>query len=235
MLQSMKRIAVASGLSLVPLLVVAAEPVKYIGVYVLPYYESAQSKDGRPRIAVAKKYDEQLSLNKQEEIVAVRDMIQGDPQLITPMTLMVLAIRLYDVGLRDDSVFWFYVAKDRYVTLSEVLEIRSPALSQVEQATRDFAVLAGPTINGYAFCNIKKQKELRMKALEWVEQNPYQVIFIPQLPAKPGDRHTNLERALEKLRASVKEDGAYLDQTDNLAKLVNARRENGADEKYCWQ
>ena len=30
------------------------------------------------------------------------------------MTMMVLAIRLYDVGLRDDAVFWFYAAKDRY-------------------------------------------------------------------------------------------------------------------------
>ena len=35
---------------------------------------------------------------------------------LTPMTIMVLAIRLYDVGLRDDAVFWFYAAKNRFAT-----------------------------------------------------------------------------------------------------------------------
>lgn len=235
MLQSVKRIAVTSALLSMPLVTIAVEPVKHIGVYVSPYYEAAPSKDARPRIAVAGKYDEQLSSNKPEDIVAVRDMIQKEPQLITPMTLMVLAIRLYDVGLRDDSVFWFYAAKDRYTILAGVLEVRSPELSQVEQATRDFAVLAGPIINGYAFCDVKKQRELRMKAVEWVEKNPYQAVFIPQLPAKPGDRQRNLERALAKVRVSAKEERAYLDQAENLDKLSKARNENGAVEKYCWQ
>ena len=36
---------------------------------------------------------------------------------------MVLAIRFYDVGLRDDAVFWFYAAKDRYLTLDEVVDV----------------------------------------------------------------------------------------------------------------
>ena len=37
------------------------------------------------------------------------------------MTLMVLAIRLYDVGgCRDDAVFWFYAAENRYLTLEDV-------------------------------------------------------------------------------------------------------------------
>jgi hypothetical protein len=35
------------------------------------------------------------------------------------MTMMVLAIRLYDAGLRDDAVFWFYVAKDRLAWIEE--------------------------------------------------------------------------------------------------------------------
>ena len=45
------------------------------------------------------------------------------------MTMMVLSIRLYDVGLRDDAVFWFYVAKDRYIVLSEVLNVKAPQLA----------------------------------------------------------------------------------------------------------
>jgi len=235
MLQLVKIIAIALSLIMSPLPAAAVEPVKHIDVYVLPYYEAATAKDGPPNVAVGKRYDELLSSNKRESIVAARDTIQADPRLVTPMTLMVLAIRLYDVGLRDESVFWFYVAKDRYITLSEVLEISSSSLSQVEQAVRDFAILAGPTINGYAFCNIKKQKELRMKAFEWVEKNPYQAIFMSQLPAKAGDRNTNLKLALGRLQGKVKEEGEYLDQADNLTKLLKARKENGADEKYCWK
>ena len=38
-------------------------------------------------------------------------MIVAKPQVVTPMTMMVLAIRLYDVGLRDDAVFWFYASR----------------------------------------------------------------------------------------------------------------------------
>ena len=48
------------------------------------------------------------------------------------MTMMVLAIRLYDVGLRDDAVFWFYVARARYITLEDVLDVsaREPCVGQ---------------------------------------------------------------------------------------------------------
>jgi hypothetical protein len=113
----------------------AAEPVRHIGIYVQPYYESAADRNGRPRVAVGKAFDEKLASNRREDVASVRDAIRAQPQMVTPMTLMVLAIRLYDVGLRDDAVFWFYAAKDRYVTVAEVLEVRSPSLAQVEEAS----------------------------------------------------------------------------------------------------
>ena len=47
-----------------------------------------------------------LASNKRSDILAARDRILADPKVVTPMTMMVLAIRLYDVGLRDDAVFW---------------------------------------------------------------------------------------------------------------------------------
>lgn len=37
----------------------------------------------------------------------MRDLILVKPKTVTPMGKMVLAIRLYDVGLRDDAVFCF--------------------------------------------------------------------------------------------------------------------------------
>lgn len=211
-----------------------AEPVRHIDIYVQPYYASAQSSEDAPRVAVGKKYDALLASTQRVDVVAARGMIEREPQFVTPMTLMVLAIRLYDVGLRDDSVFWFYVAKDRYATLAEVLDLRAPALAQVEQATRDFAVLAGPIINGYAFCDIARQKALRAQALEWVATHPYQAIFIPELPARSSERQASLQRAIEMLRGQAKEEATYLDRSDNVAKLTASRKQHGADEKYCW-
>ena len=88
----------------------AAERVTRVDIYVEPYYAAAESPDGRPTVAIGKTFDELLSSTKREDIVAARDKIASDPKVITPMTMMVLAIRLYDLGLRDDSVFWFYAA-----------------------------------------------------------------------------------------------------------------------------
>jgi len=206
-----KRLTILIGVLVLPFSAMAAGPVEYIDVYVLPYYEAAQSPHGRPHVAVARHFDHLLSSNKREDIAAVRDMIQAQPERITPMTLMVLAVRLYDVGLRDDSVFWFYVAKDRFITMAEVLDMRSPDLAPAGQATRDFAVLAGQTINGYAFCDIDKQQALRMKALEWVEKHPYQALFVPQLPARPGPRHQFAARSAPGAGAS--EPGACVPRT----------------------
>ena len=213
----------------------AAGPVRHIGVYVTPYYEAPAQPGGRPKVAVGKSFDERLASSKREDIAAVRDAIRAQPELVTPMTMMVLAIRLYDVGLRDDSVFWFYAAKDRFVTLAEVLDVGSPGLAQVEQAMRDFATLAGPAINGYAFCDVARQRRARAQALEWVEGNPYKALFIPQLPARPGNREFNLKAALQKLKDGARQEAAHLDDAANVARFKAARKSNAADEKFCWK
>jgi len=141
----------------------------------------------------------------------------AEPKLVTPMTMMVLAIRLYDVGLRDDAVFWFYVAEDRYITLSQVIDIEDSGLSQVGDAVQSFATLAGPIINGYAFCDLARQKDLRAKALAWVEQDPYQAIFMDRLTAKPGSRADNLKAAIRAVRQSVDNEQAYFADTKRAA------------------
>jgi hypothetical protein len=209
-------------------------PVKRIDVYVLPYYEAAQTPDGKPIVSVGKSFDLQLASSKQADIVAVRDAIQAQPQRITPMTLMVLAIRLYDVGLRDEAAFWFYVAKNRYVTMADVLNVKSPDLAQVEDAVRNFAILAGPLFNGYAFCDGVKQREISLKSLEWVERNPYEVIFMEQLPALPGDRILNLKKSVSRLKGNADKEQLYLSDPKNLEELSKSRKANHINEKFCW-
>jgi hypothetical protein len=212
----------------------AAEPVRHIGIDVQPYYEAARERGGTPRVAVGRSFDA-LASNRREDILAVRDAIVRDPKRVTPMTLMVLAIRLYDVGLRDDSVFWFYAAKDRYLTLSEVVDVGAGGLAQVEDAVRSFSTLAGPIINGYAFCDVANQQAIRAKALDWVEKNPYEAIFMERLPAKNSNRPQALVEAHALMRDNAAKERAYLQDPANAAKLRADRVRNGANDKYCWQ
>ncbi len=212
-----------------------SEHVTEIDIDVRPYYEAARAPGEHPTVAVGAKFNDLLSSNKQEDIVAVRDLISAEPQLITPMTLMVLSIRLYDVGLRDEAVFWYYVAKDRYITLSDVVEVRSPALAQVEDAVSSFFAFVGPVINSYAFCDISKQQGAQDKAIDWVEKNPYQAVFLDQLTAKPGDRRDNLKASVAVIRGNNKKAREYISNPKNLQQFNKDRSDNNVPAQYCWK
>ncbi|MCB5184700.1 hypothetical protein LG201_05740 [Methylobacillus gramineus] len=209
-------------------------PIKRIDVYVLPYYQSAQSLDGHPTVDVAKALNAQLASNNKEDILAVRDAILSQPQRITPMTLMVLAIRLYDVELRDDAVFWFHAAKNRYITMSDVLNVKSPGLNQVYEAVKGFATLAGPFINSYAFCDLAKQHDASTRAITWTEKNPYEVMFMEQLPALPGDRSENLKKSIASLKESALKEQQYLSDPKTQEEFKRKRNEQHVPEQFCW-
>jgi hypothetical protein len=187
---------ILAALLLFSLSAFAAEPIRSVGIYVEPFYRSAQMPDGRPQVTVGKQYNDLLASNKREDILAARDLIVAKPQLVTPMVLMVLAISLYDVGLRDEAVFWFYAAKDRHIVMADVLDVKTQQLAQADDAVRSFATLAGPVINGYAFCDLAEQKASHAKAVAWVEDDPYELMFMTLAPALPGDRAENHKRAL---------------------------------------
>ena len=232
---SFKCLTVLIGLFVLPYPAVAVEPVRYIGIYVEPYYRAAETPDGKPQVAVGEPFDGLLASNRSEDVLEARDLILVHPQLITPMTMMVLAIRLYDLGFRDDAVFRFYVAKDRYVVMSEVLDVKSGPLAQAGDAVLSFSALAGPVINGYAFCDLAKQAELHSKAVDWVENNPYQVMFTERLPALPGNRSENLNRALANARERAAKERAYFADSKEREAYDAIRKANQADVKFCWK
>jgi hypothetical protein len=232
--RTLRSIAGAAALSVSATMAQSAEPMRHIGIHVQPYYEAARAPGGTPRVAVGASF-EALASNQREDIRAVRDRIVADSKLVTPMTLMVLAIRLYDVGLRDDAAFWFYAAKDRYLTLDGVVDVGAGGLAQVEDAVRSFATLAGPFINGYAFCDIANQQAIRAKALDWVEANPYEAIFMERLPAKSKDRKAALRDAVASIRASAAQESAYLGEPKNAAEMRATRAKNQMNEKFCWK
>ena len=235
MQNSIKRIAVIAALLLPPLGAFATEAVKHIGIYVTPFYEAARTPGGTPVVGVGKQFNDLFASSKREDILAARDLIVARPATVTPMAMMVLAIRLYDVGLRDDAVFWFYAAKDRYIVMSEVLDTKTQLLAQADDAMKSFATLAGPVINGYAFCDLAKQTEAHAKAVAWVEANPYQVMFMDRAPALPGDRAANHQRALANAKERAAKEKAYFAEAKNVAEFMASRKRTEADAKFCWK
>jgi hypothetical protein len=210
------------------------EPVRHIGVYVTPYYQAARTPQEPPTVSVAREFDARLASTAREDIVAVRDAIHARPQSVTPITLLVLAIRLYDVGLRDESVLWFYVAKNRFFTMADVLDMRSPGLRPTALAVTTFAELAGPAINSYAFCDFAKQEAAARQAVEWVAQNPYDALLIKRNPALPGDRAENLRRSIAGLREAAEKERQYLADPATREAMANQRAANGVPEQFCW-
>jgi len=116
-----------------------------------------------------------------------------------------------------------------------VVDVGAGGLAQVEDAVRSFATLAGPFINRYAFCDIANQQAIRAKALDWVEQNPYEPIFMERLPAKQKDRKAALRDAVASIRASAAKESAYLRDPKNAAEMRTTRAKNQMNEKFCWK
>lgn len=231
----LSRFAVAGAALMVAAQVATAEPARRIDTYVEPFYRAGPTASDQPQVNVGRKFDALLASNRREDVLAARDLIVADPKLVTPMTMMVLAIRLYDVGLRDESVFWFYAAKDRFFTLVDVAVPNAPALATAGDSMRSFAALAGPLINGYAFCDLARQQEARARSLAWVKANPYQAIFLPQIPARSSDRDAALAQAIRQEEAGAEKERLYLQDPKNRQDFLDARKRNGADERYCWK
>lgn len=213
---------------------IAAEPVKRILIFVEPFY-SARAPDEAPKVGTGTPHADLLASQKREDILAARDMMVAKPEAVTPMTMMVLAIRLYDVGLRDDAVFWFYASKDRFKTLAAVAVPNAPELETAATAMRDFNVLAGAIINGYAFCNLTMQQATRTRATAWVEANPYEAVFNERLPARATNRAAALAEAIKTAKANAAKERAYFDDATNASQFAVARNKNEADAEYCWR
>jgi hypothetical protein len=211
------------------------EPVRRIPVSVQPYYGVAPTPEHRPKVEVGRRFDHALASTQRSEIVAARDTIEADPGSITPMTMMVLAIRLYDVGLRDDAVFWFYVARARYITLEDVVDVSVRGLASASEAMKNFAKLTGPYFNSYAFCDPGKQQATIVKALDWVEKHPYDVLFMERLTAKSGDRAANLQQSIKRQRASADDERAKFNDPKFVKQFAAARKKNKTEAMFCWK
>jgi hypothetical protein len=119
-------------------------------IYVTPYYNS----DGL-QIHVGK-YSAVIAGMTAANAAETQKALQADWAELSPEAMYVLAIRLYDLGWKDDAVYWFYSAQYRARLFQGILDpakvggLGSAAFER-KQAYIAFHQLSGEYINGYAF------------------------------------------------------------------------------------
>jgi hypothetical protein len=160
----------------------AAQPEinpSHIDVYVTPYYNSKG-----PEISVGR-FSSGLASAKEDEFLTTIAEMKKDWDRLTFPEVYVGAIRLYDLGYRRESVYWFYSAQYRGRQFGVLLDqakmgsIGSPGF-ELLHAQNAFYQLVGPYINGYAFGDI----DGLVKIVERVQREGRQ---IPDLQATyPG-------------------------------------------------
>lgn len=122
----------------------------HIGVYVTPYYNSQG-----PIIKVGR-FSAGLASKDEKTVVSTIFKMKASWQNLTFPELYVAAIRLYDLGYRKESVYWFYTAQFRGRQFGMLRDessaggIGDPGF-EVFHAQDAFYELVGPYINGYAF------------------------------------------------------------------------------------
>ena len=212
----------------------AVPPVVQLGVDVPPYYVAGARFGQPPKVAVDPEYDKLLSSARREDIQRAVLAIAAKPDLVKPETLIVLSMRLYDVGLRDDAVFWYYAGRDRFLTMEQVLDMRSLQLVRSTEVVETFIRAAGPAMDGYAYCSVAHQAESEDRAIAWVAAHPYKILGYTELPAASEDRNAALAAAVSHLRDASRKKKALLADPKTFAELEAARERNHAHERYCW-
>ena len=119
-------------------------------VYVLPYYNSQGLQ-----ISVGK-FSRELKSADSETILRVAEQMTKDWQTLTLEQMHVTAIRLFDLGHRDEAVYWFQSARLRFrLILAALKKDEKGNINEFAEAhlrgLGAFDLLSGQFINRYAF------------------------------------------------------------------------------------
>jgi len=197
-----------------------------IPIYITPFYNS----EG-PQVDVGA-HSEELAKATVESIGKVISKLKEELATLPIETMFVASIRLYDLGRKDDAVYWFHSAMYRTRLLRAVLapdsigSIGSPAFELI-QASSAFHQLAGEYINGYAFGELKKLEETIRLIRSENEQPPRLKTIYPAFDFIAEDlwltKNSEVSQTLDKLLDYV---------TNHADEIKAARMLNGIEGKY---
>jgi len=218
-------IAIACALTGPAFAEVKGDPAR-IDVYITPFYNSKG-----PTIE-AGPFSKGLAATSEPEFVAtINKMKQSWNELRFP-EVYVAAIRLYDLGFRNESVYWFYSAQYRGRLFASLVDrdkmgsMGAPGFELVQAATA-FQQLVGPYLNGYAFGDIDRlipvvaRVQNENKTVPDLEKLYPNVTFKPRAEWDAGNQ--DLNEGLTKYLGMLK---------DQKAALKKTRSENGTEAKF---
>jgi hypothetical protein len=198
----------------------------HIDVYVTPYYNSKG-----PTIEVSPFSGGLAAKNEPEFVATIAKMKKSWDTLNFPETY-VAAIRLYDLGFRKESIYWFYSAQYRgrlFATLvnrDKMGSMGNPGF-ELFQAQNAFQQLVGPYVNGYAFGDIDQLVAIIEKVQKEGQRVPDLTKIYPRVTFKPKSEwdagNKGLNEGLTKLLITLKNEKASIKQQ---------RKERGMEAKF---
>ena len=186
-----------------------------IEVYVTPYYNSKG-----PVIEVGR-FSGGLAAKSESDFAATISKMKQSWDTLNFAEVYVAAIRLYDLGFRKESIYWFYSAQYRgrlFATLVDREKMGSMGAPGFElvQAQNAFQQLVGPYINGYAFCDIDQLIPIIEKVQREGKVVPDLTKIYPRVTFKPksewdagnkglNEGMTELLKTLKEQKTSIKQ------------------------------
>jgi len=198
----------------------------HIEVYVTPYYNSKG-----PAIEVGP-FSSGLAAKNEPEFVATISKMKKSWDTLNFAETYVAGIRLYDLGFRKESIYWFYSAQYRgrlFATLidrEKMGSMGSPGFELVH-AQNAFQQLVGPYINGYAFGDIDQLIPIIERVQKEGKTVPDLTKIYPRVNFKPKSEwdagNKGLNEGMTELLTTLK---------DQKASIKKQRIERGMEAKF---
>jgi hypothetical protein len=187
----------------------------HIDVYITPYYNSKG-----PTIEVGP-FSSGLAAKNEPEFVATIKKTKKTWDTLTFPEMYVAAIRLYDLGFRKESIYWFYSAQYRGRLFASLIDrdkmgsMGDPGF-ELFQAQNAFQQLVGPYINGYAFGDIDQLVPIIERVQKEGQTVPDLTKIYPRVTFKPKSEWEEGNKALNegmtKLLVTLKNEKASIKQ-----------------------
>jgi len=202
----------------------AATPIP---IYVTPFYNS----EG-PQIDVGP-FSKQLAAANADTITEVAAAMKKQWGTLSVESMYVTAIRLYDLGKKDEAVYWFYSAQYRARLFGSIVSEDNPKsvggnAFEASAGQGSFQHLAGEYINGYALGKLDMLKAtIKTVQSEYAKTLPQFSAIYPKVSFIPAgewsDKNKEIAAGLAKL----------LDMIETRADEIKAqRKQNGIEGKY---
>src|SRR5438093_11067113 len=198
----------------------------HIEFYITPYYNSKG-----PAIDVGP-FSSGLAAKNEPEFVATISKMNKSWDTLNFAETYVAAIRLYDLGFRKESIYWFYSAQYRGRLFASLIDrdkmgsMGDPGFELV-QAQNAFQQLVGPYINGYAFGDIDQLIPIIERVQREGKVVPDLTKIYPSVTFKPKSEwdagNKGLNEGMTKLLMTLR---------DQKASIKQQRIERGMEAKF---